>query len=268
MQRLTATLFLIFSCALMSMMPASVFGEASSDTQGSVYVDSEDPMADVQRALEKAKQTDKLLLLVLGAQWCHDSRGLAEKFTDPAVAAVLDAHYETVFIDVGYFKDLREVTRRFDQAHYFATPTVMIVNAQSERLINREDMHIWGSADSVPLEKYAEYFAAYAANPSPAFVPLPPAQASVVAAFEERNARRLQSAYEHLVPAMRREDETGRASDAFLAQWREVWRYRSSLQRDIVTLRQEAQKTPESEQRLPEYAPFSWEASGSAQPDS
>ncbi|WP_439102037.1 thioredoxin family protein [Congregibacter sp.] len=244
------------------------FAEDASTPQSSVYVDSDDPMADVQRALKAAKEEGRLLLLVMGAEWCHDSRGLAEKFTDPAVAAIIERYYKTVFVDVGYFKDLREVTRRFDQAHYFATPTVMIINAQTERLINREDMHIWGSADSVPREKYAEYFAAYAANPAPQFVPLPDAQASVVASFEGENAQRLQSAYEHLVPGMRTEDETGKASEAFFEQWREVWRYRTTLQRDIVTLRQQAQQAPDSELALPEYAPFSWEAQlpGESQP--
>ena len=40
------------------------------------------PMADVDEAIKGAIKRDKLLLLVLGAQWCHDSRGLASRFSD------------------------------------------------------------------------------------------------------------------------------------------------------------------------------------------
>ncbi|WP_439105875.1 thioredoxin family protein [Congregibacter sp.] len=240
-------------------MGFSALASEATDGEISAYVDSDDPMEDVQRGLERAKLSGKLLLVVMGAQWCHDSRGLVEKFADPRVAAVLAANYETVFVDVGYFKDLRALSQRFAQAHYFATPTVMIINADSERLINSADMHIWGSADSVDLEKYVEYFELYAANPTPQFVPLPDAQASVISAFEQQNGQRLQGAYEHLVPGMQAEDRSGTAGKEFLKEWREVWRYRSTLQQDIFSLRQKAREKPHEDLAIPRYPAFSWE---------
>ncbi|WOJ98486.1 thioredoxin family protein [Congregibacter brevis] len=259
MQQLRFGIFFSVFGVLLSMLTASSWASDSSGTQESAYIASEDPMADVQKGLERARAQDKLLLVVMGAQWCHDSRGLVEKFSDSRVAELLAANYETVFIDVGYFKDLRAISRRFNQAHYFATPTVMIINADNERLINRDDMSIWGSADSVPLERYLEYFEVYAANPSPNYVPLPDAQASLVLSFEQTQSERLQSAYEHLVPGMQAEDRTGAAGKEFLQQWREVWRYRSALQKDILSLRQQAQEAPDTELVFPEYPSFSWE---------
>ncbi|MFK8040874.1 thioredoxin family protein [Congregibacter sp.] len=250
--------FTVFG-VLFSMLTASTWASDNSSSEVSAYVASEDPMADVQQGLERARAQDKLLLVVMGAQWCHDSRGLVEKFSDSRVAELLAANYETVFVDVGYFKDLREISRRFNQAHYFATPTVMIINAETERLINRDDMSIWGAADSVPLERYLEYFEIYAANPSPQYVPLPDAQASVVLSFEQTQSDRLQNAYEHLVPGMQAEDRTGTARKEFLQEWREVWRYRSTLQKDILSLHQQAQEAPDTELVLPEYPSFSWE---------
>lgn len=246
-------------CVLATTVTFSTQASEPSLTQESVYVDSADPMRDVQQALNRAKRSDKLLLVVMGAQWCHDSRGLAEKFTDPEVAAVLADSYETVFVDVGYFKDLRKISERFDQPHYFATPTVMIINAKTERLINAKDMHIWGSADSVPTEKYIDYFSVYASNPSPQYVPLPHSQASVVFAFEQQNAQRLQDAYGVLVPGMQLEDTTGNAGKEFLKQWREVRQYRTSLQQDILRLRQQAKEAPGGRLELPQYEAFSWE---------
>ncbi|WOJ94841.1 thioredoxin family protein [Congregibacter variabilis] len=235
--------------------------ETAELSNPSAYVDSPDPMLDVQRALDRAKSSGKLLLLVMGAQWCHDSTGLVEKFAAPEVASVLANHYETVFVDVGYFKDLRQITRRFDQPHYFATPTVMIVNANTERLINAKDMHIWGSADSVPTQQYLDYFSVYANNPSPQYVPLPDSQASVVSAFEQQNSQRLQEAYEVLVPGMKLEDRTGKAAKEFLKQWGEVRQYRTSLQQDIFRLRRQVQEAPDESLTLPQYEAFSWEQS-------
>ncbi|MFT4769862.1 MAG: hypothetical protein ACI8RN_003016 [Glaciecola sp.] len=246
-------------CLLAATGAFTVEASEPSVAAESVYVASADPMLDVQQALDRAKISEKLLLVVMGAQWCHDSRGLVDKFSDPKVAGVLADNYETVFVDVGYFKDLREISRRFDQAHYFATPTVMIVNADSEQLINAKDMHIWGSADSVPTEQYLEYFSIYANNPSPQFVLLAEAQASVISAFEQDSAERLNDAYGVLAPGMQAEDKTGKAGKEFLKQWREVRRYRTSLQQDILTLRQQAQEAPDEELLLPQYPVFSWE---------
>lgn len=231
----------------------------NSHSGESVYISSENPMLDLQNGLEKAKANEKLLLVVMGAQWCHDSRGLAEKFDDNELAHLLSDNYEIVFVDVGYYKDLRDISQRFSQAHYYATPTVMIINAQTERLINAKDMHIWGSADSIPLSKYVDYFEAYANNPSAVFVPLPQSHQSAIIAFEQKNAQRLSDAYAILVPAMKIEDKTGEANDLFMKQWREVKKYRTSLQKDIQSIRQQAIESPSRPIIFPSYAPFSWE---------
>ena len=65
--------------------------EASDDSE-TVYVSSDHPMDDVQKALVKAKSSNKLLLIVMGAQWCHDSRGLAKNFEneEPYIHQILN----------------------------------------------------------------------------------------------------------------------------------------------------------------------------------
>jgi thiol-disulfide isomerase/thioredoxin len=252
----TIKFFMVFIAILMLTNACSSGGSHSGE---SVYVSSENPMLDVQTGLEKAKANEKLLLVVMGAQWCHDSRGLAEKFYDNELAGLLSDNYEVVFVDVGYYKDLRDISQRFSQAHYYATPTVMIINAQTERLINAKDMHIWGSADSIPLSKYVDYFEAYANNSSAVFVPLPQSHESAIIAFEQQNAQRLSDAYTILVPAMKIERKTGEANDLFIKQWREVRKYRTSLQKDIQSIRQQAIESPSQAIVFPSYAPFSWE---------
>ena len=52
---------------------------ADTDPDGRLFQSSVDPLADVQQALGRADDGDKLALVVLGANWCHDSRALASR---------------------------------------------------------------------------------------------------------------------------------------------------------------------------------------------
>ena len=247
-------------CALLFPLVMSS-AAMSADEGGFAYRESTDPEADVQQALERARQGNKRLLVVMGAQWCHDSTGLAATFSEPEMAAILEQSYETVFVDVGYFKDLRGITRRFNQPHYFATPTVMIIDPESERLLNASDMYIWGSADSLPLARYLEYFDRYAKHQDSDPWVAPAVRTARLDEFEQHNSERLMDAYEKLIPGMREENRAGRASSGFYTRWREVREFRMQLQRDIQALREQAAANPEAPLSLPVYAPFSWESS-------
>ena len=44
---------------------------------GRLYVPSDNPMADVDAILVRARFEDKLALIIMGENWCHDSRALA-----------------------------------------------------------------------------------------------------------------------------------------------------------------------------------------------
>ncbi|WP_371193545.1 thioredoxin family protein [Glaciecola sp. SC05] len=249
-------------CLIMIVLLSACATQHHGNKQ-SVYLESKTPMQDVQNALVKAANNDRLLLIVMGAQWCHDSRGLAENFAKSELASIITQHYELIYIDVGYYKDLREISSRFGQAHYFATPTVMVIDPVSETLLNAKDLAIWGSADSVPFNTYLEYFERYAKLDS---VNLPKADANILAEhiltildFESRQAERLQYAYGILVPDMIREDLSGQINDEFTKRWIAVRDYRMQLQKDILSLYQQAIDSPNAELLLPDYLPFDWE---------
>ena len=225
----------------------------------SVYQPSVDPMQDVQLGLNTAKAQNKLLLVVMGAQWCHDSRTFAENLKHQRLSKILSKQYHIVFIDVAYYNDLRAITQRFEQAHYYATPTIMIIDPQTERLVNASDMHIWGAADSIALADYIAYFEGYANNPLPAYYPIPAKHAASIMAFEQEHSARLMQAYNFLVPGMKAEDKTGEANEAFYQHWGEVRQYRASLQKDIQVLRTQAIEQANLPLTLPTYPAFSWE---------
>lgn len=224
-----------------------------------VYKASINPMADVQRALDKAKANNKNLLVVMGAQWCHDSRGLASRFASDELNNILKDNYELVYVDVNYYNDLRNISQRFSQAHYFATPTVMIINPLTEALVNHKSMHIWGAADSLSMQQYIDYFTKYAkATESPNWS-LSAQHKSEIASFKLYHAQRLQSAYEKLVPGLKKEDQSREAKAEFLAHWKEVRTYRMKLQKDILALHESANANPKQSLVLPDYPDFSWD---------
>ena len=77
------------------------------------YDEKADAMAEVDRALARAKASGKLVLIDLGGNWCGDCRILAATMELPELKAFLARHYEIVNVDVGRFDRNLEVPARY-----------------------------------------------------------------------------------------------------------------------------------------------------------
>jgi len=121
------------------------------------FDEARDVMADVDAALAAAKARGTRALLVLGGNWCHDSRGLAAKFEDPELAALIAARYELVWVDVGRRDKNLDVARRFGVGDLLGTPTVLILSADGA-LLNASSAHDWRDAASRSLDETYGYF--------------------------------------------------------------------------------------------------------------
>lgn len=124
------------------------------------YDPDRNAMADVNAALAAAKVSRRNALLVLGGNWCHDSRGIAAKFERPELARVIAEGYELVWVDVGHRNRNLDVPARFGVADLYGTPTVLILSPEGA-LLNRESVHDWRTADSKPYDETLEYFRRY-----------------------------------------------------------------------------------------------------------
>ena len=93
---------------------------------------------EVQAALTRVAANGHHVLLVFGANWCHDSRALAGWFATPRFATMLAARYELVWINVGDKpgeKDRNlDLARRFGLDGIKGTPTVLILDAAGKPL--------------------------------------------------------------------------------------------------------------------------------------
>lgn len=125
------------------------------------YDATRDAMFDVDAAFGAAQYSGKKVLLILGANWCHDSRGLAAKFLEPSLAEVLETNFETVLVDVGQRDRNLDVGARFGVPELFGTPTVLILSADGD-LLNAETVHDWRTADSKSFDETFAYFSSFA----------------------------------------------------------------------------------------------------------
>ena len=252
---------------MMAIMLVASYQVSASEEEGfdSPYKPSADVMADVDRTLEAAKEKGRLALIVMGATWCHDSRGLAKRFRDESVGEVLDQDYEVLFVDVGYLDQARAVNRRFGMPSIYATPTVMIVDPETEELKNKRTMHMWRAADSISYPDTRDYFAReakLAREAAPAPSAILKAYYASIDAFEEREASRLVVGYDRIGPQL----ALGRDHypDGFEALWGEVRNFRYQLTDDLLALRAQAEELAaegiSEPLAFPSYPALSWEA--------
>ncbi|MFT6086599.1 MAG: hypothetical protein ACI9UD_002624 [Glaciecola sp.] len=207
-----------------------------------VFTPTENPILQAETALSKALAENKYALIVLGAQWCHDSVGLAENFSTDEMQTVLADRYVTQFIDVAYLEDRRDITNLVGYPNYFATPSVFIVDPVSNTLINMDSLTEWQSAASVDLQVYIEQFSRFNQEETPTKPALinnmPPLEA-----FEAQQSERLQQGYRVLGPLLAISDVgdssnmTGKEREQFVKLWREVKKFRTNLQANIHELR-------------------------------
>src|SRR5210317_356036 len=146
-KRENATIVVILAGLLALLLPLHAPGSATDDRQashdaipGELYL-AGNAMKDIALAKKAAISNNKLMLVIMGANWCHDSRALASRLHTQPLDAVIEERYETVFVDVGYLDKGRDVITSFGIPAYYATPTVLVVEPSSGQVINDKNRH-------------------------------------------------------------------------------------------------------------------------------
>lgn len=131
----------------------------ADDRPGAVYDAQADAGAEIDAALAAAQARGAPALLVFGANWCHDSRGLAAHLSEnPALAAFMDETYEIVFVDIGERDRNLDQLARFGVGAVYGTPTPVIVEADGTP-VQAQTVHAWRTAYDAGPSDLAAYFA-------------------------------------------------------------------------------------------------------------
>jgi hypothetical protein len=129
------------------MALAEATTKASAHPEARPFDPKANASAGVDAALARAKAGNRMAAIVMGANWCHDSRALAGWFAQPRFAGMIVSRYELVYVDVGYRDRNIDVARRFGIKKIKGTPTVLIVDGNG-KLLNKKDAPTWRNAAS------------------------------------------------------------------------------------------------------------------------
>lgn len=136
--------------------------------QALAYGVSTSAMGDVDAALARAGAANKRVLLVLGANWCHDSTALAGWLETPRFAALMAQSYEPVFVNVGMPQTgdghNLDVANRFGLADLPGTPALLVLTAEG-KAVNLDTAASWRDAASRSEEAIYAELAALADKP-------------------------------------------------------------------------------------------------------
>ena len=123
-----------------------------------------DSMVDIDKAMINARQRGTKVLVVMGANWCHDSRALAARFDKPAFKTLIQDNYELIYVSAGTKpgqKDQnRAVSKRFGVDAIEGTPTVFIALPDGT-VLNQDSAGFWRRADAIPEDMSYAYFDMY-----------------------------------------------------------------------------------------------------------
>lgn len=128
-----------------------------------------DPTADAQRQLasrlDHAKVANRKLLVIMGANWCHDSGALANVIESRRFAEVIAENYELLFVDVGVPQTGNgrnlDIAKRFGIKKVKGTPLVMVISPDGKLLNSKKDAAGWRNAASRSEDDIFRYFAEF-----------------------------------------------------------------------------------------------------------
>lgn len=134
-------LFLLLTCSIAAALPG--FAEAEYPKQGPDIYDREaDGFTQISAALEKAKATNKRVLVMFGANWCVWCHRLHATFENhETIAAFLRDHYVVVLVDVNSRKGVKRnaaVNEKYGNPIRHGLPVLVILDAADQVLVTQE----------------------------------------------------------------------------------------------------------------------------------
>ncbi|MBY6015581.1 thioredoxin family protein [Qipengyuania gaetbuli] len=148
MHRTPLLLLASLSLAACATVPETA---APAHPEARPYAVTKNPMGEVDAALARASERGTRVLLVMGGNWCHDSRALAGWLETPRFAELVESKYELVYVNVGLPQTgdghNLDIAQRFGLEELPGTPNLLVVTADGT-LVNADTATTWRNAAS------------------------------------------------------------------------------------------------------------------------
>lgn len=227
---------------LLALMPAFTVAAKSTGEAFPRFEDTAAFQAALDESLELARAEGRLLMVVLGANWCHDSEAFVDLLDARKVRKLVRDRYVVQNVDIGYYENVREIVGVLGVPVIYGTPTAFVFDPESGALLNRDTLPLWRNAALMDTGDAIDYFDAFEPGP-PSADPAPsPALAEALAAidtFETRQAERIFQAWDVLGPEMRDREDILK-DRAFQKRWDRLAAYRGTVAADVAALREDA----------------------------
>jgi hypothetical protein len=139
--------------------------ERSGNPEGLAFFADRDAQLDVDRALADAQASGKSVVVIMGANWCHDSVGLAGWLDTPRFMEMMRDRYAIVYVDVGKPQIGKgrnlDIPRRFGIKKVKTTPLLMVVSSDGRLLNSKKDAANWRNAASRSEDDIYRYFSTF-----------------------------------------------------------------------------------------------------------
>lgn len=140
--RLSLAVALIAGCsppaAPTTVTPPSTVtvAEAPNPTADAIrpFDEHADAAAELALAMTLARETDKLVLINFGANWCPDCRAFEAACQGPEIRPLIDAHFVVAKVDVGDWHKNPELVDAWDNPIEGGIPAVVIATPDQEIL--------------------------------------------------------------------------------------------------------------------------------------
>jgi|SRR5271169_1310052 len=107
-------------------------------TDKEIYVPGLNAHTEIAQALKLASQQHKRVLVVFGANWCYDCHVLDLAFHRADVAAVLNANYEVLHVDVGQGDKNQDIMQQYHVPMAKGIPAIAVLDSDGKLLYSQQ----------------------------------------------------------------------------------------------------------------------------------
>ncbi|HKX65066.1 MAG TPA: thioredoxin family protein [Rhizomicrobium sp.] len=126
------------------------------------YDEAANADAQVAAAFARAQKSHKRVLIDLGGNWCPDCIVLANFIHLPEMRRFMEAHYETVLVDVGRFNRNLQIPARFGITKRLKGVPALLIATPEGKLVNGDNVFATADARNMTPQAIAAYLAKYA----------------------------------------------------------------------------------------------------------